>query len=72
VEGMDIYFDTGTTVKVSFIDNQVLIGKVHHWTPPGDSEEGIQELTIIPTDGDLKGRLVNFTESEVKEIKIID
>lgn len=54
------------------MDEQILIGVVDHWTSPADSDEGVQELTIIPTEGKLKGRYVNFNEKEVKHIEAID
>ncbi|MGE7977351.1 hypothetical protein [Psychrobacillus sp. NPDC093200] len=69
---MDIYYDSGQRIKVTFIDDQVLIGIVDHWTPPGDSDDGIQELSIVPTEGKLKGRLVNFNENEIKSIELIE
>jgi len=69
---MNIYYDPGKKIKVTFTDNQTLIGIVDYWTSPADSEEGIQELTIKPTEGKLKGQLVNFNEIEVTTIEIID
>ena len=69
---MDIYYDTGTKVKVTFLDNKTLVGTVDHWTPPSDSEDNLEELTIVPTEGKLKDRHVNFNESEVKTIEIIE
>ncbi|MEK3886539.1 hypothetical protein [Bacillus sp. FSL K6-3431] len=69
---MDIYYDSGTKISVSFVDGQSLIGIVDHWTSPADSDELIQELTIIPTEGTLKGQLVNFNEKEVKKIEFIE
>jgi len=68
---MDIYYDTGTKIKVTFTDDQFLIGIVDHWTSSNDSEDGVQELTIIPIDGELKDQLVNFSEDEVSTIEII-
>lgn len=58
-------------VKVTFNDDSVLIGIVDHWTSPGDSENGMEELTIVPTEGNLKGHYINFDETEVKEIEVI-
>lgn len=69
---MDIYYDSGEKIKVTFTDKQTLIGVVDHWTSPADSEEGVQELTIKPIEGKLKGRLVNFNEKEVNKIEIIE
>ncbi|MFA1738452.1 hypothetical protein [Lysinibacillus fusiformis] len=69
---MDIYYDTGTKIKVTFTDDQFLIGIVDHWTSSNDSEDDVQELTIKPTDGELKDQLVNFNENEVKKIEIIE
>ncbi|ODV55458.1 hypothetical protein [Lysinibacillus fusiformis] len=68
---MDIYYDTGTKIKVTFTDDQTLVGIVDHWTSANDSEDGVQELTIIPIDGELKDQLVNFSEDEVSTIEII-
>lgn len=58
-------------VRVTFVDDHVLIGIVDHWTSPGDSEKGLEELTIVPTEGNLKGHYINFDESEVKKIEVI-
>lgn len=69
---MDIYYDSGEKIKVTFIDNQTLIGIVDHWTSPEDSDDEVQELTIIPTEGKLKDQLTTFNEKEVKKIEIID
>ncbi|MFF2179408.1 hypothetical protein ACFVT8_23595 [Lysinibacillus sp. NPDC058147] len=69
---MGIFYDSGEKIKVTFTDNQTLIGIVDHWTSPADSEEGVQELTIKPIEGKLKGRLVNFNENEVNKIEIIE
>ncbi|MGE6602602.1 hypothetical protein ACQKEY_12830 [Lysinibacillus fusiformis] len=69
---MNIFYDTGTKIKVTFTDDQSLIGTVDHWTSRNDSEDDVQELTIKPTDGELKGQLVNFNENEVKKIEIIE
>ena len=69
---MDIYYDSGKKIKVIFTDNQTLIGIVDHWTSSADSDEGVQELTIKPIEGKLKGRLVNFNENEVEAIEIND
>ncbi|WP_400194622.1 hypothetical protein [Lysinibacillus telephonicus] len=59
-------------IKVTFVDEEVLIGMVDHWTSPGDSENGVEELTIIPTEGKLKGQYINFDETEVKNIEVIE
>lgn len=69
---MDIYYDSGEKIKVTFTDNQTLIGTVDHWTSSADSEDDVQELTIKPIEGELKGRLVNFNEKEIKKIEIIE
>lgn len=69
---MEIYYYPGKKIKVTFTDNQSLIGIVDHWTSPADSEEGIHQLTIKPTEGTLKGQLVNFNENEVITIEIIE
>ncbi len=69
---MNIFYDTGTKIKVTFTDGQSLVGTVDHWTSRNDSEDDVQELTIKPTDGELKGQLVNFNENEVKKIEIIE
>ncbi|WP_107950936.1 hypothetical protein [Lysinibacillus parviboronicapiens] len=68
---MDIFYDSGKKIKVTFIDDQTLVGIVDHWTSANDSEDGIQELTIKPIDGELKDQLVNFNENEVSTIEII-
>jgi len=69
---MDIFYDSGTKVKVTFIDEQTLVGVVDHWTSANDSEDGVQELTIKPTQGGLKDMLINFNENEVKMIEITE
>ncbi|MBD8521811.1 hypothetical protein [Lysinibacillus fusiformis] len=69
---MDIYYDSGTKVKVSFIDEQTLVGVVDHWTSASDSDDGVQELTVKPIEGNLKGQLVNFNENEVNMIEVIE
>lgn len=68
---MDIYNDSGEKIKVTFTDNQTLIGIVDHWTSSADSEDDVQELTIKPIEGELKGRLVNFNEKEIKKLKLL-
>ena len=69
---MGIFYNSGEKIKVTFTDNKTLIGIVDHCTSPADSEEGVRELTIKPIEGNLKGRLVNFNEKEVKEIEVIE
>ncbi|ASV67582.1 MULTISPECIES: hypothetical protein [Cytobacillus] len=64
--------DSKAKVKVIFDDDSILIGVVDHWTSPGDSEKGVEELTIVPTQGNLKGNYINFDETEVKSIEVID
>ncbi|KOP78649.1 hypothetical protein AMS59_12575 [Lysinibacillus sp. FJAT-14745] len=68
---MDIFYDPGKKIKVTFTDNQTLVGIVDHWTSAIDSEDGVQELTIMPVDGEFKDQLVNFNENEVEKIEII-
>ncbi|MGE7951927.1 hypothetical protein [Lysinibacillus xylanilyticus] len=68
---MDIFYDSGKKIKVTFTDDQTLVGIVDHWTSANDSEDGIQELTIKPTEGNLQDQLINFNEKEVKSIEII-
>lgn len=69
---MDIFYDSGKKIKVTFIDDQTLVGIVDHWTSASDSDDGVQELTVKPTDGNLKGQLVNFNENEVNKIEVIE
>ncbi len=69
---MDIFYDSGEKIKVTFIDNQMLVGIVDHWTSANDSDDGVQELTVKPTEGNLKGQLVNFNENEVNMIEVIE
>ncbi|WP_461611944.1 hypothetical protein [Cytobacillus kochii] len=64
--------DSKVKVKVIFDDDSILIGIVDHWTSPGDSEKNVEELTIVPIQGNLKGNYINFDETEVKSIEIID
>lgn len=68
---MDIFCEPGKKIKVTFIDEQTIVGIVDHWTSANDSEDGVQELTIKPIDGELKNQLVNFNENEVSTIEII-
>jgi len=68
---MDIFYDSGVKIKVTFTDDQTLVGVVDHWTSANDSEDGVQELTIKPTEGKLKDQLVNFNENEVSTIEVI-
>ncbi|KOY81295.1 hypothetical protein I6G82_02610 [Lysinibacillus macroides] len=68
---MDIFYNPGEKIKVTFTDDQTLIGIVDHWTSANDSDGDIQELTIKPIDGELKDQLVNFNENEVSTIEII-
>ncbi|MEA0565016.1 hypothetical protein [Lysinibacillus irui] len=68
---MDMFYDSGVKLKVTFTDDQTLVGIVDHWTSSNDSEDGVQELTIKPTKGKLKDQLVNFNENEVSTIEII-
>lgn len=68
---MDMFYDSGVKIKVTFTDDQTLVGIVDHWTSSNDSEDGVQELTIEPTEGKLKDQLVNFNENEVSTIEII-
>jgi len=68
---MDMFYDSGVKLKVTFTDDQTLVGIVDHWTSSNDSEDGVQELTIKPTEGKLKDQLVNFNENEVSTIEII-
>lgn len=68
---MDIFYDSGVKIKVTFTDDQTLVGIVAHWTSANDSEDGVQELTIKPTEGKLKDQLVNFNENEVSTIEVI-
>lgn len=68
---MDIFCEPGKKIKVTFTDEQTLVGIVDHWTSANDSENGVQELTIKPIDGELKNQLVNFNENEVSKIEII-
>lgn len=68
---MDIFYDSGVKIKVTFTGDQTLVGIVDHWTSANDSEDGVQELTIKPTEGKLKDQLVNFNENEVSTIEII-
>lgn len=64
--------DYGKKVKVVFDDGQILIGIVDIWTSAEDSEDGLEELTIIPTKGELEGQLINFKENEVKSIEVVE
>jgi len=68
---MDIFCEPGKKIKVTFTDEQTLVGIVDHWTSANDSEDGVQELTIKPIDGELKNQLINFNENEVSTIEII-
>lgn len=68
---MDMFYDSGVKIKVTFTDEQTLVGIVDHWTSSNDSEDGVQELTIKPIEGKLKDQLVNFNENEVSTIEII-
>lgn len=68
---MDMFYDSGVRIKVTFTDEQTLVGIVDHWTSSNDSEDGVQELTIKPIEGKLKDQLVNFNENEVSTIEII-
>lgn len=65
--------EIGDKVKVTFVDNQVLIGKVVDWVIPGDSEDNLEELSIIPDEnqenGNLKGLRINFNETEVYKVE---
>jgi len=68
---MDMFYDSGVKIKVTFTDEQTLVGIVDHWTSSNDSEDGVQELTLKPIEGKLKDQLVNFNENEVSTIEII-
>ncbi len=67
-----MHYNPGTKISVTFVDEHKLVGIVDHYTSVADSPDEIEELTIIPVDGKLKGRLVCFNETEVKHIKLIE
>lgn len=68
---MDMHYETGTKIRVTFVDGQKLVGKVDHYTSAADSPDDVQELTIIPTKGEFKHQYINFHEDEVKQIEVI-
>ncbi len=56
------------TVNLTDCDGGRWNGKVSAYTPAIDSEIGEEEIAIEIKDG----RLIGFTESEIKEITIAD
>lgn len=64
-----MYYENGDKVRVTFVNDKVLIGKVVDWVHPDDSEDDIEELTIepdrSPENGKLTGLYINFNVTEV-------
>ncbi|WP_018659752.1 hypothetical protein [Allofustis seminis] len=69
---MNIEYYLGTYLKVEFIDGIILQGEVFTFEYSANTESGLDELTLTPDSGKLRGRNVYFNESEVKSIEVLD
>ena len=54
-------------VKIIDVDNVEFQGYVETYTPSIDSEEELEEISIL----DISNRLIGFNEDEIKFIEII-
>lgn len=57
--------------KVIFNDGQTLIGQIVDYTSSWDNDDEEAYLTIVPENGDLKGKYIDCLESEVKEAEYL-
>lgn len=62
----------GINVKCYFKDSQIIEGEVYTFESSANTECGLYELTVIPFEGQQKGRHVVFDETEVERIEILD
>ena len=65
MKSLEEYFNK--RVRIVDIDNQEFKGYVETYTPAIDSEEELEEISIL----DKSNNLIGFNEAEIKSIEII-
>lgn len=70
---MNLHDYVNKRIRVTSKDGIVMEGDVDHFVGKLDTEdEKYDGLTMIPFEGKLKGRYVNFNENEVQKIEVIN
>lgn len=60
-----------TNVRLSFSDGQVITGYIDEVTAAEDNDNGEQSITIVPREGDFKGRPVEVFNSEIRTVDLL-
>lgn len=60
------------TVEIFFLDGDKMTGKVTDVIDADETDNGLPYMTIIPRDGDLKGKFIGIDSSEIKSVEVIN